>query len=708
MYDYGYDKIGNRTLERTTTSSGVVNRKYNYDPANQPHVVRSIDESGPSGMAYDEFGYDRAGNTTTRKVAGNTQTISYDVEGRTSKVVEASGKESSYLYDADGGRLIKREPGRTTLYLPEGMELVKDDATKQVSGKRYYSHGGTVVAVRHSSGRLSYEVSDHQGTPVVSVKARELTYQRQYFDPFGKARGPNGGSWPDDKGFVGGTRDASGLTHLGAREYDPAIGRFLSDDPIMNTANPQQVNGYSYSNNNPVTFSDPSGMYLEGGTGSDGHNYGIDKERNIIVGNWPGGDEASAAAYPAATNKRRTAHAAYNKAQQARYDAAGGKDKYEEYLREANNSQSWWDVVVAELPDLLMDLTGINDIKDCFTSFDILACASLVPAAKVIKLVQAAERIVKAIMKANRIIDKIADAAARLRRVEEKAEEAAEAATECLANSFVPGTRVLMADGSSKPIEQIKLGERVLATDPETGEIRGQDVVRTIVGDGTKNLVELSIDGQDENLVATDGHRFWAPELNDWVRAGQLTAGTWLQTSAGTWVQIVQVRQWTAAQRVHNLTVSGDHTYYVLVGVKQVLTHNCGDILADNDLMVNAMKGHQGAMDAISNANSVAITPNQYREFVGVPRGANARRNFLADNNISVISGPEAGRLAATPEFRGAFNSLVASHGRGDASLVAFAAATGRTAVTMDKRVYNFVTQTLRLPGISMQRVMYK
>ncbi|RAS60121.1 hypothetical protein C8D87_11214 [Lentzea atacamensis] len=70
LYDYGYDKIGNRTLGRTTTSSGVVNRKYNYDPANQPHVVRSIDETGPSGMARDEFGYDRTGNTTTRKVAG--------------------------------------------------------------------------------------------------------------------------------------------------------------------------------------------------------------------------------------------------------------------------------------------------------------------------------------------------------------------------------------------------------------------------------------------------------------------------------------------------------------------------------------------------------------------------------------------------------------------------------------------------------------
>ncbi|WP_197288473.1 RHS repeat-associated core domain-containing protein [Nocardia sp. NRRL S-836] len=591
QHEYEYDKIGNRTLERTTTSTGVVNRKYNYDPENQPHVVRSIDETGPSGTARDEFGYDKTGNTSTRKVAGNTQTIHYDVEGRTSKVVEASGKESSYLYDADGGRLIKREAGRTTLYLPEGMELVKDDATNTVSGKRYYTHGGAVVAVRHSTGRLSYEISDHQGTPTVSVKASDLTYQRQYFDPFGKARGPNGGSWPDDKGFVGGTRDTTGLTHLGAREYDPATGRFLSDDPIMNTANPQQVNGYSYSNNNPVNFSDPSGMYLEGGSDGNGHNWGIDKERNIIIGNPPEDREHGLArAYPIAYKKHQRARAAHNAAQQARYDAAGGKDKYEEYLRETNNSQSWWSVVVAELPDLLMDLTGINDVKDCFTSFDLLACVSLVPAAKALKLLQAGERIVRAIMKANRIVDKIRDAWARLRKVEEKAEEVAEAAAEALAvpncptsNSFVPGTRVLMADGSSKPIEEIELGDRVLATDPKTGTSRGQDVVRTIVGDGSKNLVEITVDGQDEKIVATDGHPFWLPELKKWVRADKIVAGALLQTSAGAQVQVVQVWKWTAQRRVHNLTVSGEHTYYVIAGPVSVLTHNCGKAVSEND-----------------------------------------------------------------------------------------------------------------------------
>ena len=49
------------------------------------------------------------------------------------------------------------------------------------------------------------------------------------------------------------------LTHLGAREYDPVLGRFLSVDAVLTPLNPQQNNGYSYSANSPVTHSDPSG-----------------------------------------------------------------------------------------------------------------------------------------------------------------------------------------------------------------------------------------------------------------------------------------------------------------------------------------------------------------------------------------------------------------------------------------------------------------
>ncbi|MFG2425167.1 RHS repeat-associated core domain-containing protein [Streptomyces sp. NPDC048448] len=69
------------------------------------------------------------------------------------------------------------------------------------------------------------------------------------------------GSWPDDKAFVGASADtASGLTHLGAREYDPTTGRFISVDPLLTLDQHQSLNGYTYGNNNPTTGSDPTGL----------------------------------------------------------------------------------------------------------------------------------------------------------------------------------------------------------------------------------------------------------------------------------------------------------------------------------------------------------------------------------------------------------------------------------------------------------------
>ncbi|WP_338109910.1 RHS repeat-associated core domain-containing protein, partial [Promicromonospora iranensis] len=56
--------------------------------------------------------------------------------------------------------------------------------------------------------------------------------------------------------------DSSGLTAVGARLYDAVLGAFISVDPVMDLADPQQWNAYVYANNNPMTFSDPTGLLL--------------------------------------------------------------------------------------------------------------------------------------------------------------------------------------------------------------------------------------------------------------------------------------------------------------------------------------------------------------------------------------------------------------------------------------------------------------
>jgi Flp pilus assembly pilin Flp len=194
-------------------------------------------------------------------------------------------------------------------------------------------------------------------------------------------------------------------------------------------------------------------------------------------------------------------------------------------------------------------------------------------------------------------------------------------------NSFLPGTPVLLADGTTAPIEDVAVGEEVLAFDPLTGEEGPREVTDTITGDGTKTLVTITIDtgdGTTGTLTATDEHPFWVPDQAAWVDAIDLTPGTWLRTSTGTWTQItaVDVHE-TPDQRVHNLTIADLHTYYVGVDGVDLLVHNdnessCPDWLRDRLEAGNDFnREREGHYTELGGANEVHVGPrtsgNQYQ-----------------------------------------------------------------------------------------------
>lgn len=147
-------------------------------------------------------------------------------------------------------------------------------------------------------------------------------------------------------------------------------------------------------------------------------------------------------------------------------------------------------------------------------------------------------------------------------------------AVRCLANSFVPGTEVLMADGTTEPIEDVEVGDWVWAHDPETGERGARQVVDVINGDGQKQLVEIEVLG--DTVTATDGHPFWVTNDGAWVDAEDLEVGDRLLLADGTTRSITATGDRSAIQRVHNLTVEGIHTYYVEAADEHVLVHNSG------------------------------------------------------------------------------------------------------------------------------------
>ncbi|MFI1649681.1 RHS repeat domain-containing protein [Streptomyces avidinii] len=263
-HSYTFDPTGNRTSEiKHDVGNGETRRTYTYPAAkgSQPHALSGVDVVEPAGARKDSYAYDATGNTTVRKIGNSEQKLEWDAEGQLTKVTEGT-KVTEYTYDAEGNRLLRKDPSGTTLYLGgTEVSLGADGTTKATRG---YDFGKSTVAVRSSDGKVSYLSADHHNTATLAVDAAgTMTAARRDMTPYGETRGAAPQAWPNQKGFVGGTVDAStGLTQLGVRSYEPANGRFLSVDPLIDANDPQQMNGYAYANNNPVSISDPDGKIV--------------------------------------------------------------------------------------------------------------------------------------------------------------------------------------------------------------------------------------------------------------------------------------------------------------------------------------------------------------------------------------------------------------------------------------------------------------
>jgi hypothetical protein len=156
----------------------------------------------------------------------------------------------------------------------------------------------------------------------------------------------------------------------------------------------------------------------------------------------------------------------------------------------------------------------------------------------------------------------------------------------------MPATRVLLADGSQKPIKLVKVGDQVRATDERTGEVSSREIVATITGWGVKNLVEITTDKAGV-VTATDEHPFWDPGKQKWVDAEDLTVGSMLQTFTGDRVRVSSVRKFASIERVYNLTVEGVHTYFVFAGDAAILVHNANEGTVCDLTLGPALKGQK-------------------------------------------------------------------------------------------------------------------
>lgn len=623
---YEYDKIGNRTklvkkdVTGNTAKDTTVTQTFGTGPntgtgTGGPHaLMKSTETSGSTSPKVTSYTYDATGNTTSITSTPGTKTLTWNDQGKLDKVIgtgESAG--TSYLYGTGGNQLIRRDPGKTTLNLGTD-QITLDTATSKVSNVRTYGAPGGLSVTRTTTAgvsNLAYQSSDHHGTNGVQFNATDLAQVRRPADPFGNERGtqPAPGTWAGDKGFVGGTKEqATGFTLLGAREYDPTTGRFISPDPIIDAGDPQQWNAYAYSNNDPFNKSDPSGLAYKCEQGECGGS-------------------------------------SYVKTQTIKYHEETSSPSPGKTLNSANNEVTKLKKKREELKhavvDLVMDLIGYNDARDCFTKGDVMACINTalnsVPWGKLFKAVKIgikAFQIYKEINKtydalnaAERRASQAMEAFTKAKKADSEASEAASktaksgdakaskesasdsAGTDSKAgkgeadaeakgsgsdaksssgscdvktNSFPTGTKVQMADGSTKAIQDIEVGDTVMATDPQTGETRPKQVTATITTPDDKEFTDLTLTddasprGPPVAITSTSHHPYWSETRRQWADAGDLTPGEQLRQPDGTTLTVQTTRDYPYAITTHNLTVDDFHTYYVLAGATPVLVHNCG------------------------------------------------------------------------------------------------------------------------------------
>ncbi|MBL0195568.1 MAG: hypothetical protein IPQ09_15330 [Myxococcales bacterium] len=195
------------------------------------------------GASLTRYGYDGRGHLTSAELPGGIR-VDYDL-------------------DAYGRRITKRRNGTTEnrfLYRNALQPAAEVDATGNVLTRYVYTRGELGPDVLERGGASYALLKDERGSVrfVVDVFTGVVAQALEY-DPFGKVvADSNPGFQPF--GFAGGMFDAdTGLTHFGAREYDPETGAFTRRDPSGLEGGENQ---YAYAGGDPVNYADPDGNFI--------------------------------------------------------------------------------------------------------------------------------------------------------------------------------------------------------------------------------------------------------------------------------------------------------------------------------------------------------------------------------------------------------------------------------------------------------------
>lgn len=273
--DYEYDALARLKTETYKDSGGAVTRQlsYTYDAignrltlndngANTTYSYNANAQLTSDGLS--TYAYDSNGNTLSRTTGGALVRYSYDARNKLTQITQPDSSTVTYVYDADGNRVRSVGPGATTNYVVDPTTrtpevVVETNSSGQIVAS--YTYGLGLISQRRS-GVDSFYISDALGSTRALTNSQGAVTDRYSYDAFGQLLSSTG-TTVNSFLYTGEQKDdAAGLYYLRARNYDPAIGRFMTQDLHEGSLQePASLNKYVYVQNNPVNMTDPTGLY---------------------------------------------------------------------------------------------------------------------------------------------------------------------------------------------------------------------------------------------------------------------------------------------------------------------------------------------------------------------------------------------------------------------------------------------------------------